>query len=88
MIYPSNFETKIGFTEIRSMLKAQCLSTLGKEQVDSMVFSDKYEEIREWLAQVSEFRRARTAEQEIPMEYFLVTRRAVARLRAENTYLE
>ncbi len=88
MIYPSNFETKIGFTEIRSMLKAQCLSTLGKEQVDSMVFSDKYEEIREWLAQVSEFRRARTAEQEIPMEYFLDTRRAVARIRVENTHLE
>ena len=36
MIYPDNFENKIGFYEIRKMLRERCLSPLGKEQVDKL----------------------------------------------------
>ena len=57
MIYPDNFENKIGFNEIRKMLRERCLSPLGKEQVDKMAFSDEAEEVNEWLMQVREFRR-------------------------------
>ena len=39
MIYPKNFEQKIGFTEIRALLRERCLSTLGKEKVDEMAFT-------------------------------------------------
>ena len=57
MIYPDNFEQKIGFNEIRNMLRERCLSTLGKEQVEKMAFSDDAEQVNEWLKQVREFRR-------------------------------
>ena len=43
MIYPDNFERKVGFDEIRTLLKGHCLSTLGKEKVDEIAFSDDYE---------------------------------------------
>ena len=36
MIYPQNFEQKIGFDSIRHLLKEKCLSTLGQERVDEM----------------------------------------------------
>ena len=49
MIYPDNFEQKIGFNEIRTMLRERCLSTLGKEQVEKMAFSDHAETVNEWL---------------------------------------
>ena len=49
MIYPDNFEQKIGFNEIRTMLRERCLSTLGKEQVEKMGFSDHAETVNEWL---------------------------------------
>ena len=39
MIYPKNFEAKVGFDEIRTLLKSQCLSTLGKEKVDEITFA-------------------------------------------------
>ena len=52
MIYPQNFEQKIGFDSIRHLLKGKCLSTLGEERVDEMAFSEKYEEINERLEQV------------------------------------
>ena len=38
MIYPHNFEQKIGFDQIRQLLKSKCLSTLGEERVDEMTF--------------------------------------------------
>ena len=37
MIYPENFEQKIGFDEIRTLLKGRCMSTLGTEWVDHQV---------------------------------------------------
>ena len=45
MIYPHNFEQKIGFDQIRQLLKGKCLSTLGEERVDEMTFSDNYDEM-------------------------------------------
>ena len=40
MIYPNNFEQKIGFNEVRTLLKSKCLSTLGTGLVDDMAMSD------------------------------------------------
>ena len=45
MIYPATFEQKIGFDEIRTLLKGYCLSTLGKDEVDALDFSTKAGEI-------------------------------------------
>ena len=55
MIYPQNFEQKIGFDQIRQLLKDKCLSTLGEERVTDMNFSEQHEEVEEKLNQVTEF---------------------------------
>ena len=88
MIYPKNFENKIGFSEIRRLLRGECLSTLGSEKADQMAFSTRVEEINEWLLQVREFRQIQEADEEFPLNYFLDVRASVARVRIENTHLE
>ncbi len=88
MIYPKNFEAKIGFDEIRTLLKAQCLSTLGKEKVDEIAFTDDTETINEWLEQVREFRRIQQEAESFPLNYFFDVRESIARIRLENTHLE
>ncbi len=88
MIYPKNFETKIGFDEIRSLLKQRCLSTLGKEQVDKIEMSTDHAVINEWLAQVREFRRLQEEAEGFPLQYFFDVRESVARIRLEGTHLE
>ncbi len=88
MIYPNNFERKLGFDEIRRLLKERCLSTLGKEKVDEMAFSTDARQINEWLLQVSEFRRLKEEKGDFPMQYFFDVREAVARIRLEGTHLE
>ncbi|MDE6646329.1 MAG: endonuclease MutS2, partial [Prevotella sp.] len=88
MIYPRNYESKIGFDEIRHLLKEQCLSTLGKEMVDEMAFSDSTETVNEWMEQTREFRRLRQSAEQMPMNYFFDVRQSVARIRLEHTHLE
>ena len=88
MIYPQNFETKIGFGEVRRLLKERCLSTLGKEKVDEMTFSADASEVNEWLQQVREFRRLQSETDGLPLNYFFDVRESVSRIRLENTHLE
>ena len=88
MIYPNNFERKLGFDEIRKLLKARCQSTLGQEKVDEMTFSTDADVVNEWLSQVREFRRMREEHDDFPMQYFFDVRESIARIRLENTHLE
>ena len=88
MIYPDNFEAKIGFNEVRHLLRERCLSSLGKEMVDKMQFSSNTETVNEWLAQVREFRRLLAETDDFPMQYLFDVRAAVARLRLEGTHLD
>lgn len=88
MIYPNNFEQKIGFDEIRTLLKKRCLSTLGKEMVDEITFSADVKTVNEWLQQVKEFRRMQEETDNFPMQYFFDVRESVARLRLEGTHME
>ncbi|MBQ9204640.1 MAG: Smr/MutS family protein [Prevotella sp.] len=88
MIYPKNYESKIGFDEIRRMLKEHCLSTLGKELVDEMAFSDDAETVNEWLEQVREFRRMKQAVEKPELNFFFDVRESITRLRLENTHIE
>ena len=88
MIYPNNFERKLGFDEIRRLLKERCLSTLGKEKVDEIAFSTDCAQVNEWLTQVREFRRLQQEKDDFPMNFFFDVREAVSRIRMEGTHLE
>ena len=88
MIYPQNYEQKIGFDEIRRILKGQCQSSLGQEKVDEIVFSDNAVVVNEQLEQVREMRRLMQAQEKPEMNYFFDVRQSVARIRMENTHLE
>ena len=88
MIYPSNFESKLGFDEIRRLLKERCLSTLGKEKVDEIAFSTDVAQVNVWLQQIREFRRLQEEADDFPMQYFFDVRQAITRIRLEGTHLE
>lgn len=88
MIYPVNYENKIGFDEIRTLLKERCLCSLGKEMVDNMSVSSDSTIINEWLEQVREFRRLQEEADDFPLQYFFDVRASIARIRLEGTHLE
>ena len=88
MIYPQNLEEKIGFNEIRSLLKGHCLSALGKEEADRMTFSNDHGQITEWLEQTREFRHIQDCDENFPLQHFFDVRESVARLRIEGTHMD
>ncbi len=88
MIYPKNYEKKIGVDEIRMMLKGRCLSALGKLLVDDMTFCTDAPLINEWMEQVREFRRLREENADIPLAFFFDVRPTLKRIRLENTHFE
>ena len=88
MIYPNNFETKVGFHEIRMLLKERCMSSLGKEEVDKLSFSFEPDVVNEWQSQVREFRRLQEERDDFPMQYFFDVRESVNRIRLAGTHLE
>lgn len=88
MIYPQNFEQKIGFDQIRQLVKGKCLSTLGMERVDEMAFSDDYREIDRRLEQVMEFISILQGEDDFPSQYFFDVRSSLKRIRVEGLYMD
>lgn len=58
MIYPSSIEQKLGFDHIRQLLLSNCHSPLGERYVNQIKPSYKHQFVRQWIAQVSEFKHA------------------------------
>lgn len=88
MIYPHNFEQKIGFDQIRTLIKNKCLCSLGEEQVDEMNFSDDFNDINRQLEQVTEFVSILQGEEDFPDQNFFDVRSSLKRIRVEGMYMD
>ena len=88
MIYPQNFENKIGFDEVRHILETHCLSPLGVERVAGMHFLKDARQLKEIQSQTREFLRIMEGEEDFPEQNFYDVRDAVKRIRVEGTYLD
>ncbi len=88
LVYPENFESKIGFDKIRELLQGRCLSTLGKELVDEICFTSDFDQLTEDLSLVSEFVSIIQEMENFPTSYYFDLREALARIRLEGRFLE
>ncbi|MDA3953849.1 MAG: Smr/MutS family protein [Bacteroidales bacterium] len=86
MLYPENFEQKIGFDKIRDMLKGGCLSNLGRMRIDKIRFSAKYSFIETLVNQVDEFKQIMLMEDDFPLNHFIDLTPALKKIRVEGTY--
>ncbi|GHU69866.1 endonuclease MutS2 [Bacteroidia bacterium] len=87
MIYPQNFEQKIGFDKIRELISSRCLSPLGDEKAAETVFSSQYEKIQTQLCQTQEFTQILQGEDNFPSDHFFDVRNALKKIRIEGTFL-
>ncbi|NDW12001.1 endonuclease MutS2 [Bacteroides sp. 214] len=85
MIYPDNFEQKIGIDTIRQFITEKCLSPLGEEQVTAMTFSTDYATIEKWLEQTSEFTQIIRNREDFPTNFFLDVRSSISRIEKDIT---
>ena len=88
MIYPNNFEQKIGFDQIRHILSGRCLSTLGKDRVEEMQFSTECDEVTRWIDETEEFVRIIQEEDAFPNQHFFDVRPALHRASIVGMYMD
>jgi DNA mismatch repair protein MutS2 len=87
LIYPEQFEGKIGFDRIRELIKSHCLFDPGRERADHMSFMTDHERIEQELKLVEEFLHLSRQEEEFPIQHFIDNREALKKAVVEGTYL-
>jgi DNA mismatch repair protein MutS2 len=88
MIYPNEFEDKLGFVQIRQKLKGYCLSDAGAAWVDRMRFSTEVDFIRILLKQSLEFLQILEKGEPFPSRYFFDPAEWIQRITLEGNWLE
>ncbi|HEX7584755.1 MAG TPA: endonuclease MutS2, partial [Prolixibacteraceae bacterium] len=88
LVYPENFESKIGFDKIRELLQGRCLSSLGKEYVDEIRFNNDFDQLTNDLSLVKEFVSIIQEMENFPTSYYFDLRKALAKIRIEGRFLE
>lgn len=87
MIYPSDFESKIGFDYLRVCVSDRCQSAMGKEEVAKMSFSSDFNFIKKELGCVNEMMRIILEQQPLPLDNIHDVLPFLTEIRAEGSYM-
>jgi len=88
VIFPANFEEKLGFHSIRKMIRENCLCDLGKQSVDSIHFMVDLQEIETNLFQTDELRRILLFEGTFPSQDYYDLTPVLSAIRLEGSFME
>ncbi|MBR0023610.1 MAG: Smr/MutS family protein [Muribaculaceae bacterium] len=87
MIYPSNFEAKIGFSTVRKEINSRCISTMGQYCCEQMHFTSRYDEVMLWLNQTNEFLSILQTKREFPLNYYFDMRSTLKAISVPGSHL-
>ena len=87
MIYPDNFEHKIGFDTVRDLVKERCGSSLGAAHCELMTFSADYEAVRFKLNATAEMLAIVTGDEELNPGAINDVTPAISAIRIPGTYI-
>jgi len=71
MIYPTNFEQKIGFDSIREILEKNCLCNLGIKKIKDIAFCTNFRKLENELQETAEAKSLFQAEDEFPQSNYI-----------------
>ena len=87
MIYPLNAIDKLGFSEIRELIKEKCLSESGRQMVDKIQPQIKPDQIDRFLRQTSEFKELLTHDAPLPVDHIYAIKPIAEKVRVEGSFL-
>ena len=87
MLYPDSFERKIKFDSIRELLGGYCESSMGRDLVDAIAFSNEQAVIEEKLNECWEFVNILNHE-DFPGGVYVDVRPSLNRIRIEGLFLD
>jgi len=87
MLYPQNSVDKLGFTEVKELIKIHCLSEMGRQMVDRIQVMDNYEQIRKFLYQANEFKNILENDAALPIHHFFDIKTLANKAKIEGIFL-
>lgn len=87
MLYPENCEERLGFNEVRQLVRQHCLSTMGQNLVDKMQVMSKYDQIDKFLRQTKEFKSILENQEPLQINAFFDIKVLADKIRVEGSYL-
>lgn len=87
MIYPSDFESKIGFDFLRKTICEKCKSAMGKDEVTAMSFSSDCSYIKKELKCVDEMMKILSSQLPLPLDSIYDILPYLAEIKAEGSYM-
>lgn len=87
MIYPDNAAEKLGFLEIKELIKSYCLSSMGQQMVDRIQIMSNFDHINKFLRQTNEFSSILRNDSPLVLQNFFDIKEMVEKARVEGTYL-
>ena len=88
MLYPDNFEHKIGFDSVRSLIDEKCAGSWGVEEAEKISFSNDFDTIVASLTLINEMMSLITDSNALPVPVVIDLRQQFADTKAEGTFLE
>lgn len=87
MLFPDHILQKLGFDEVKKILREACISPMGKAMVDKMQFVTNYDLLQKLLNQTAEFKQILTSDQYFPSEHYYDIQEILRRVKVEGTFL-
>ncbi|MDB5121641.1 MAG: endonuclease MutS2 [Sphingobacteriales bacterium] len=87
MIYPNNAADKLGFTDIKQLIKGYCLSPMGQQMVDKIQMMTNFDHINKFLSQTKEFKDILQNDSPLPIQNFFDIKKLAEKARLEGAYL-
>ncbi|MBC8054004.1 MAG: endonuclease MutS2 [Sphingobacteriaceae bacterium] len=87
MIYPQNASEKLGFTEIKSLIKSHCLSEMGRQMVDRIQMMTSFDLIHKFLHQTKEFKSILENDAPLHIAHLFDIKSLAEKIRVEGTFL-
>jgi DNA mismatch repair protein MutS2 len=87
MLYPPNSVDKLGFTEIKELIKAHCLSIMGQQMVERIQVMNNYDQIHKFLSQASEFKNILENDDALPIHHFFDIKSLANKAKIEGAFL-
>ena len=87
MFYPITIEQKLGFDRIRVLLSDLCFSTLGRNFVAKMRFSENFDQVVKMVEQTAEMKNVLAFDNPFPSQNYFDVTAHLNRLAVEGAFL-
>jgi DNA mismatch repair protein MutS2 len=78
---------KLGFTDIKELIKAHCLSEMGRQLVDKIQVMHQFDQVSKFLGQAKEFKDILQNDETMPIHHFYDVKVLAGKAKIEGAFL-